>query len=266
MKSNKYSYSKINLFNSCSLKYKFLYVDKNYKKEEGIEAFLGKLIHETLEWIYKKKIEESKAYYSLDSIINFYKEAWNDKWHHNILKYKYIKRKKVDYFTSGVNFLVKYYQIFGPSFNQNVYKVEEKIEFELGGYTIKAIIDRIDMDASNKIHIIDYKTGRNMLSDKKMKEDMQMAIYGIGISSVFPEVSEIILSHYYLAANKFVSVNLSDIDTKSFSDGMIENIKDIEKTEAEQSYVANESKLCNWCYYWKECPVKNGSSPSEYIK
>ena len=96
MKSNKYSYSKINLFNSCSLKYKFLYVDKNYKKDEGVEAFLGKLIHETLEWIYKKKIEENKTYYSLDSIVNFYKEAWNDNWHYNILKYKYIKRKKVD--------------------------------------------------------------------------------------------------------------------------------------------------------------------------
>ena len=25
-------------------------------------------------------------------------------------------------------------------------------------------------------------------------------------------------------------------------------------------------ELCNWCYYWKECPVKNGSSPSEYMR
>ena len=189
MKSSKYSYSKINLFNSCSLKYKFLYIDKNYKKDESIEAFLGKLIHQTLEWIYDKKIKENKTYYSLDSIINFYKEAWNDNWHHNILKYKYIRRKKVDYFTSGVNFLVKYYQIFGPGFNQNIYKVEEEIEFELGGYTIKAIIDRIDREG-DKIHIIDYKTGKKMLSDKKLKGDMQMGIYGVGLSSIFPEVNE----------------------------------------------------------------------------
>ena len=74
------------------------------------------------------------------------------------------------------------------------------------------------------------------------------------------------LSHYYLATNQFVSVNLSDIDTKSFSDGLIDNIQKIEETESEETYVANESKLCNWCYYWKECPVKNGSSPSEYMR
>ena len=55
MKISKYSYSKINLFNSCPLKYKFVYIDKKYKKDESIEAFLGKLIHQTLEWIYKQK-------------------------------------------------------------------------------------------------------------------------------------------------------------------------------------------------------------------
>ena len=105
-----------------------------------------------------------------------------------------------------------------------------------------------------------------MLSDKKMKEDMQMGIYGLGLSSIFPHTNEIMLSHYYLATNQFVSVNLSDIDTKSLSAGLIKNIQEIEKTESEETYVANESKLCNWCYYWKECPAKNGSSPSEYMR
>ena len=61
-------------------------------------------------------------------------------------------------------------------------------------------------------------------------------------------------------------MNLSEINTKSFSDQLIENIQKIETTEFKQNYVANESKLCNWCYYWNECPVKNGSSPSEYLR
>ena len=198
MLPKKYSYSQINLFSSCPLKYKLSYIDKIRKKDEGIESFLGKQVHLTLEWIYKKKIEENKTYYSLDSIINFYKEAWNDNWHYKILKYKYIKRKKADYFTSGVNFLVKYYQIFGPRFNQNVYKVEEKIEFDLGGYTIKAIIDRIDREASNKIHIIDYKTGKNQIKEEKLQTDLQMGIYLFAVKNKFPDIDDIQLSHYYI--------------------------------------------------------------------
>ena len=74
MKSSKYSYSKINLFNSCSLKYKFLYIDKNYKKEEGIEAFLGKLIHETLEWIYKRRSKRVGHIFHLIILLTFTKK------------------------------------------------------------------------------------------------------------------------------------------------------------------------------------------------
>ena len=74
MNKDTYSYSKINLFNSCSLRYRFYYIDKIKKKDEGIEAFLGKIIHATLEWMYQKKIKADKRYYSPDIIIDKYKE------------------------------------------------------------------------------------------------------------------------------------------------------------------------------------------------
>ena len=27
------------------------------------------------------------------------------------------------------------------------------------------------------------------------------------------------------------------------------------------TFPAKESILCNWCYYWEECPQKQGSNP-----
>ena len=266
MKTRHYSYSKINLFNSCSLKYKFIYIDKNYKIDESIEAFLGKMVHQTLEWIYMQKLKNNRSYYSLDSIIHFFKEQWEDNWHHSIRRFKYIKQKKADYFTRGINFLVKYYHSFGPHFNQKVFKVEEKFEFQLDGYNIKAIIDRIDRESDSGMHIIDYKTGKNMLDEKKLKKDMQMSIYALALVDQFPEIDNIKLSHYYLAMNKLVSIDSSKLDTNSFSSALIENIRIIEDSEKEGDFIANESKLCNWCYYWKECPVKSNNHPSEYLK
>ena len=266
MKTKRYSYSKISLFNSCPLKYKFLYIDKNYKIDESIEAFLGKMVHQTLEWIYMQKLEDNRSYYSLDSIIHFFKEKWEDHWHHSIRRFKYIKQKKADYFTRGINFLVKYYHSFGPHFDQKVFKVEEKFEFQLDGYNIKAIIDRIDRESDSKMHIIDYKTGKNMLDEKKLKKDMQMSIYALALVHKFPEIDNIKLSHYYLAMNKLVSIDFSKLNTNFFSSALIENIKIIEDSEKEGDFIANESKLCNWCYYWKECPVKSNNHPSEYLK
>jgi len=265
MKTNQYSYSKINLFNSCSLKYKFLYIDKNYKKDESIEAFLGKMIHQTLEWIYMQKLKKERSYYSLDSIIHFFKEEWKDNWHYNIRRFKYNKQTKSNYFTRGSNFLVKYYQSFGPYFDQKVFKVEEKFQFKLGDYNIKAIIDRIDKDSDSMMHIIDYKTGKNMLDKKKLKKDMQMGIYALALASQFPEIN-IKLSHYYVAMNQMISIDSADLDMNLFSLSLIENIKIIEDSEKKDIFIANESKLCNWCYYWKECPIKSDNHPSEYLK
>ena len=61
-----YSYSKLNTFKQCPLKFKFRYIDKIIPKiERTIEAHLGSVVHETLEWIYKqvKKAETKDSFF-----------------------------------------------------------------------------------------------------------------------------------------------------------------------------------------------------------
>ena len=60
----KFSYSQINTFSNCPQKYKLIYIDKIKKPHDSIEAFLGKVVHEVLEWIYKEKM----SYLIWDSI------------------------------------------------------------------------------------------------------------------------------------------------------------------------------------------------------
>ena len=266
MKTKRYSYSKISLFNSCPLKYKFIYIDKKFKKDESIEAFLGKAIHKTLEWIYKEKLDKNREYYSLDHVINIFKENWHDSWHSNVRKFKYIQHKKSDYFTNGINSLVKYYQKFGPYISQKVYRVEEEFEFQLNEYRFRAIIDRIDKEDDTKIHIIDYKTGKNMITEKQLQNDLQMGIYLFAARDRYPDIKEIKLSHYYISLDQEVSIDSSELKNSSFADNLIENIKSIEKTENKGDFPPEESKLCNWCYYWNECSLKSNNHPSIYLK
>ena len=48
-----YSHSKIGCFENCPLQFKFRYIDRIKKeKEEGIEAFMGSRVHDTLEKLY----------------------------------------------------------------------------------------------------------------------------------------------------------------------------------------------------------------------
>lgn len=54
-----YSHSRLETFENCKLKFKYKYLDKIIPEiPKGIEAHLGTMVHETLEWLYKKVMEK----------------------------------------------------------------------------------------------------------------------------------------------------------------------------------------------------------------
>ena len=50
-----YSYSAMQSFQKCPAQFQFRYIDRIFKKDEGIEAFMGKRVHETIENLYNQK-------------------------------------------------------------------------------------------------------------------------------------------------------------------------------------------------------------------
>ena len=59
--SNTFSYSQLNTFRTCPQQYKIIYLDGARKESESIEAFMGKRVHEVLEWLYN--VENRKKTY-----------------------------------------------------------------------------------------------------------------------------------------------------------------------------------------------------------
>ena len=79
----KYSYSKINTFKTCPQQYKIIYLDKIRSDYESIEAFMGKRVHEVLEWLYLKK-NLKNDFVLFDVLMDKYKNLWDDNWHKDI--------------------------------------------------------------------------------------------------------------------------------------------------------------------------------------
>ena len=222
------------------------------------------MIHSTLEWIYDLKIRHNQSYYSLDNILDKYKDLWYDDWHSNVRTLKYSILKKSDYYTMGMKFLIEYYNKFGPNFDQPVFKVEERLAFKLQGYSFISVLDRLDKVDSGFI-VIDYKTGKRELSESSLRDDLQMGIYHLAIRNNFEDSKKISLSHYYLRSGNQVKVDFSTKDEAEIESNIIKSIEKIDLAIEKDAFEAKESNLCNWCYFWKECDKKNGSNPANYI-
>lgn len=246
-----YSHSRLEAFKSCPLKYKFNYIDKIKREEEGIEAFLGSRFHEAMEKIYK---DLPFRIYSLDELLDSYEDDWDKKYHDKIIVAAR-ERKAEDYKEIGKKYIEDYYQRYYP-FNQGkVLGIERQVIINLddhGEYKLIGYIDRIEQAKDRTYEIHDYKTSKSLPEQRKMEEDHQLALYQIGIQNMWNDVDQVELVWHYVAFDKEIRSSRTEEELDELKKDTIDWIK---KIEATREFLPNESTLCGWCYYQDICPL-----------
>lgn len=250
-----YSYSKLSTFKNCSLKYKYQYIDliKPEEKFEGIEAFMGKRVHEVLEKLYKNlRLRKSST---LEECLELYDVVWKKNWS-DIVRIVNKNFTEENYYNTGVDCVKNYYQRYHP-FNQGItLGTEMNLRGSLDGnrnYQINGYIDRLDQMPDGTYEIHDYKTSASLPDQVLIDEDQQLALYHLILPNKFNDALNVELVWHYLSFDKeFRSSRTSD---------QLEGLKNelmglIDKIESTTEWEAVESKLCDWCDYPDICPKK----------
>lgn len=248
-----YSHSRLSTFEQCPLKFKLKYIDKLKPEiERSIEAHLGGVVHEVLEWLYTEV--KNKKLPSLDHIIKIYAEKWQETFTPEILIVKQNKTIQ-DYFNKGVQFLIDYYTKNKP-FDDNTLETEKKIEITLDDSTkLIGFIDRLVHNLeTQEYEVHDYKTANSMPLKEQIENDRQLALYSIAIKEIFGQDKEVKLVWHYLAHNQKITSTRTQEQLTQLKEDTLELIKKIESTK---EFPANKSILCNWCEYKNQCPIFN---------
>ena len=273
-----YSFSKINTFKLCPQKYKINYIDKVYKPAESIEAFMGKRVHEVIEWTFNNK-ENISQFCTVDTLLNQYNLIWNQNWHENIYlaqqKYRIVKknnRKFKDYISLdrnkqifkniGIDCIVNFYKRYVKGFNNNTIGVELKYSLKINGYNFNCIIDRLDKQDDGTYIVYDYKTSKKTISFSKANNDLQLSLYQLAVENYHKDCKKVILKWYYLRTDEIVTVEHKRDKVNDLKNKIIYLVS---KIKNEKIFEAKKSLLCNWCYFWEECEVMSTPNPSKKI-
>lgn len=235
------SYSQIDTYNLCPLKYKYQYIIRVPTTPSASLTF-GDGIHKTLQIFYEKFDKNNQA--DLKDLLQIYSACWipigyNSSEHERRMKYE------------GKIMLTNFYKNFH---NQNIRSIalEKKFVLRLTPFiSLVGKIDRIDKISKDKVEIIDYKTGKEMQA-KDLKKNLQSSIYTLAASDkklYGYSLKNISVSFYFLQPMKKITIQRSEEE--------LDNAKKIIKQTVEsiqnKIFDANVGPWCDFCPFRMIC-------------
>lgn len=233
------SHSSISLYNECPQKYKFKYIDKVPEKPRHFFSF-GQSVHTALEYFYDVKVPVAP---SLEDVLKHYREKWVSAGYKD-------EAQESEYFELGRGIIARFHDKHAKTFALP-YFVEYAFSFEVDGVPVTGRIDRVDKLADGRLHVLDYKTGKQ-LSTGRIDTDSQLTMYQLACEKQLgAEVAE--LTFYHLPTLK---------EHKAFRRPapLVEELKKkivltAESITKERFEPTPEESKCRWCDYKPICPI-----------
>lgn len=248
-----YSHSRLSSFEDCPRKFQYRYVLKVPVDSEGIEAFVGKRVHEVLERLYG--FAERGLVPSLRRVIERYRIWWDERFDASRVR---IVRRENDasfYRELGEHCLGNYYRRFYPFDGDETLSIEERVQFALdddGRYRIQGFVDRVVRSRDGALEIHDYKTGQRVPPQARLDADRQLAFYQMGLAKKYGSGGPVRLVWHYLASNQVRTSSRTPEQLEALRE---ETIALIDRIRVETRYEPKTGPLCRWCEYNDICPA-----------
>jgi len=143
---------------------------------------------------------------------------------------------------------------------RTILSVEQSFNVTIGRAQIRGSIDRIEIEADGSLFVIDFKTGQEAISQKKMPENLQLAAYQLGvIKGGLAKVTDSITTSgaelVYLAKETIkISKRTQGVINP---DDFIDRISVIAEGMGAASFTATINNRCKGCPVRSSCPVQS---------
>ena len=253
MSSTFYSHSRLSCYEKCPFQYKLKYVDRVQPPlGTSIEAFVGSMVHDALEWLYRLVRDGRVA--TREELAGKYQELWDAEWKDDIRVIKH-ELAVEHYRSNGQQWVEQYWDRYQP-FDQGItIDLECKVYIDLpGGGKVMGYIDRLEKAGNNHFVIHDYKTSGRLPTPHETENDRQLALYMLGIQQRYPDLKKIDLVWHFVRFDEDVWSQRTDEQLQEMAGQTTRLIETIEAAVTSGNLPTKTSTLCDWCEFRPVCP------------
>lgn len=238
-----FSYSQLSSFDVCPLAYRFKYIDRIPEAAESENMFLGSRLHETLAWMYANAAANPTR---TDVLLWFDDRLANTlppNTHHSTAE-----RLRA----TGQKALAFHYATVFLNEKQSTIAVEQPLRMALGrGLEFVGCADRITLDASGTVEVVDYKlSDGSSTSRPRLPDWLQSAGYAAAVLRGF-QLPSVIARRTLLQTGEEQRFALSNDDTRSVSLALR---RWFFRMKTSYGYPANPGPHCASCQFNPTCP------------
>ncbi|HLD25210.1 MAG TPA: ATP-dependent DNA helicase [Patescibacteria group bacterium] len=242
------SYSQIDTFRLCPLHYKLRYI-VNIPTPPSASLSFGTSVHDALHDFYELFSSGEKV--TKELLLTLLKNRWRREGYEN-REYEEKMKKR------GEQYLSDFFEKeFDPKTRVAALEQPFTVPIAHEGKAIKigGRIDRVDIQPSGNIEIIDYKTGR-MPSKREVDTNLQLSMYALAASEIptapfGKKPGEIILSLYFFDTQTKMSTTRTQDQLAKEKATIIDIARQIEQSD----FRCSGNQLCTDCEYRLFCGV-----------
>ncbi len=233
------SYSKIEYYLSCPLRYKYL-AEYDFKVPQATYYSFGSTLHNTLEDLHNLALARRGRKMDEDLVRKLYLENW--------IPFGYRGRKtEDDYKAAGLKYVINYFREHRTEFNQ-IEKVEELYAFLFKDFVISGKVDLLRQKEKERLEIVDFKTHRvTWMEDYDPR--LQLSMYALACEKEEKRPVRSLCVHY-LKEDECDYLPWNTNQSRTTEQRLAGILKDI----GERRYPPKVGKRCRSCEFKRICP------------
>lgn len=236
--------SKISTFLACPVKYRWTYLDDRgrwYMRAKSHYSF-GSTLHRVLERFHDSG---ETGVTTTDEVIAAYEDSWIDAGYASA-------EEMAEAFGEGRQILERYVEEANrtPRIAKTLF-VEKQLRQDLGPFVLLGRIDRVDEYPDGTLEVVDYKSGRETVTEDDVATDIAMSCYQVLLRAKYPDVP-VRARIVALRTGASAASSLSDEDADKFIHDL-QNLGELILTEDYAELIPVYKPLCPRCDFLPLC-------------